>query len=159
MRRFRLDQIITSNSITQINAYLFSSYRWMWYQQRRRRQLGREQWWKRRACSSMQQRRRGCSSKQHACVQQQAAVARGMIVMDGMQPACMQQWAADAVCMQQRAAAAACVRQRVGAAGSTIAMGYSDGSGQLAAQLQWAAMVVAVAVQRMAGRWKNCDEQ
>ncbi len=105
----------------------------------------------------MQQRRRGCSSKQLACVRQQAATAGGMIAMDGMQPACMQLWAADAVCMQQRAAAAACVRQWAGAADSTIAMGYSDGSGQPAAQLRWAA--AAAAAQRTAGRQKKCDEQ
>ncbi len=78
----------------------------------------------------MQQQWRGCSSKQRACVRQQAAAAGGMIAMDGSQPACMRQWAADVVCMQQHAAAAACVPQRAGAAGSTIAMGYSDGSGQ-----------------------------
>jgi hypothetical protein len=60
-------------------------------------------------------------------------------------------------CMRQRAAAAVCVWQRAGAAGSTIAMGYSDGSGQPVAQLRWAAAVVAV--QRTAGRQKNCNEQ
>jgi hypothetical protein len=38
-----------------------------------------------------------------------------------------------------------------------IAMGYSDGSGQPAAQLQWAA--AAAAAQRMAGRRKNRNEQ
>ena len=90
-------------------------------------------------------------------MRQQAAAAGGMIAMDGMQPACMQQWAADAACMRQGAAAAACVRQRVGAAGSTIAMGYSDGSGQPAAQLRWAA--AAAAAQRTAVLWKNRDEQ
>jgi hypothetical protein len=70
----------------------------------------------------MQQQRRGCGSEQPACVRQQAAAAEGKVAMDGMQPACVQQWAADAACMQQRALAAACVQQRVGAAGSTIAM-------------------------------------
>ncbi len=100
-----------------------------------------------------------------AWVRQQAACVcaaaggggRGMIAMDGIQPACMRQWAADATCMQQRAAAAACVQQRVGAAGSMIAMGYSHGSGQPAAQLRWAA--AAAAAQRTAGWRKNCDEQ
>ncbi len=78
------------------------------------------------------------------CVQQQqAAAAGGMIAMDGRQPACMRQWAADAVCVRQCAAAAACVRQQAGAASSTIAMGYSDGSGQPAAQLRWAAAAAA----------------
>ncbi len=91
--------------------------------------------------------------QQCACVRQQAAVAGGMIAMDGMQPACVRQWAADAACMRQRAAAAVCVRQWAGAAGSTIAMGYSDGSGQPAAQLRWAA--AAAAAQRMVGRRKN----
>jgi hypothetical protein len=69
----------------------------------------------------------------------------------------MWQWAADAAYVQQHAVAAACVRQQAGVAGVTIAMGYSDGSGQPAAQLRWAA--VAAVVQRMAGRQKNCDEQ
>ncbi len=128
------DQIITGYSITQINAYLFLSYQWMWQQQRRRRQWRREQWWKRCACSSMQQRRHGCGSEQRACVRQQAAAAGGMIAMDCMQPACMWQWAADGACMQQHAAVAAYVRQRAGVAGSTIAIGYSDGSGQPVAQ-------------------------
>ncbi len=105
----------------------------------------------------MQQPWHGCSSKQHACVRQQAAAAGGMIAMDGMQPARMQKWAADAACMRQCAAAAACVRHRAGAAGSTIAMRYSDGSGQPAAQLQWAAAVAAV--QRTTGRRKNCNKQ
>jgi hypothetical protein len=97
-------------------------------------------------------------------VRQQAAAAEGTIAMDGRQPACVRQQAADAACMRQRAAAAACVQQhalvvvcvqqRAGAAGSTIAMGDSDGSGQPAAQLQWAA---AVAVQRMAGQRQDCN--
>ncbi len=82
----------------------------------------------------------------------------GRHAASGMQPACVRQWAANAACMQQRAAAAVCVQQRAGAAGSTIAMGYSDGSGQPVAQLQWAA-AVAAAAQRMAGRRKNHDEQ
>jgi hypothetical protein len=60
--------------------------------------------------------------------------------------------------MQQRAAAAVYVQQRAGAAGSTIAMGDSDGSSQPAAQLRWAA-VAAAAVQRTAGRRENHDEQ
>jgi hypothetical protein len=90
-------------------------------------------------------------------VRQQGAAAKGMIVMDGRQPACVRQWAADAVCVRQHAAVAACVRQWAGAAGSMIAMGYSDGSGQPAAQLQWAA--AAAAAQRMAGWQKNCNEQ
>jgi hypothetical protein len=58
--------------------------------------------------------------------------------------------------MQQHAVVAACVRQRVEVAGSTIAMGYSDGSGQPSAQLRWAA--VAAAAQRTAGQQKNCNE-
>jgi hypothetical protein len=64
----------------------------------------------------------------------------------------MQQRAAAAACVRQHAAAAACVWQRVGVAGSTIAMEDSDGCGQPAAQLQWAA---AAAAQRMAGRRKD----
>ncbi len=83
----------------------------------------------------MQQRRRGCGSKQRACVRQQAAAAGGMIAMDGMQTACVRQWAADEACMGQHAAAVACVQQRAGAAGSRIAMGYSDGSSQPVEQL------------------------
>ncbi len=83
---------------------------------------------------------------------QQALVAGGMIAMDGRQPACMRQWSTDVACVRQHAAVAACVRQRAGAAGSTIAMGYSDGSDQPAAQLQWAAAVAAA--QRMAG-WRK----
>ncbi len=130
----------------------FLSYQWTWHQQRWKQQWRGEQWWKWCACSSMQQRRRGCGSKQRACVRQQAAADGGMIAMDGRQPACVRQWAADAACMQQHAAAAACVQQRVGAAGSTIEMGYSDGSGQLMAQLRWAAAVAMA--QRTAGRWK-----
>ncbi len=51
--------------------------------------------------------------------------------------ACVRQHAAAAACMRQHAAAATCVRQRAGEAGSTIAMGNSDGSGQSAAQLRW----------------------
>jgi hypothetical protein len=43
-------------------------------------------------------------------------------------------------------------RQWAGAAGSMIAMGYSDDSGQPAAQLQWAA--TAAAAQRTAG-WQK----
>jgi hypothetical protein len=109
-----------------------------------------------RACSSRQQRRRGCGSKQRVCVRQQAAAARGRIAMDSRQPACMRQWAADAVCVGQRAAAAACVRQRAGAAGSMTAMGDSDGIGQPVAQLQLAA---AAAAQRTAGRWQDCNGQ
>ena len=151
------NQIITGNSSTPINAYLFLGYQWMWHQQQRREQWRKEQWWKQRACSSMQQRRRGCSSMQRACVRQQAAAARGMIAMDSRQPACMQQWAVDAVCMQQHAAVAACVRQRARVAGSMIAMGYSDGSGQPVAQLRWAAVVAAA--QKTAGWKKDHDEQ
>ncbi len=52
----------------------------------------------------MQLRWRGCGSKQRALVERQAAVDGGTIAMDGRQPACMRQWAADVVCMQQRAA-------------------------------------------------------
>ncbi len=82
-------------------------------------------------------------------MQQQAAAAGGMITMEGRQPAYVWQWAADVVCMRQCAAVAACVRQQAVAAGSTFAMGYSDGNGQPVAQLQWAA--AAGAAQRMAG--------
>jgi hypothetical protein len=59
-----------------------------------------------------------------------------MTAMDGRQPACVRQRAADAACVRQRAVAAACVHlcavaaacvwQRAGAAGSMIAMGDSD---------------------------------
>ncbi len=52
----------------------------------------------------MQQRRRGCGSKQHALVEPQAAADGGMIAMDGRQPACVRQQAADVACVQQRAA-------------------------------------------------------
>jgi hypothetical protein len=72
-------------------------------------------------------------------VRQKTVAAGGTIAMDSRQPECVRQWAADAACVQQRAAAAACmqqhaavvacVQQQVGAAGSTIAMGDSDGSG------------------------------
>ncbi len=96
-------------------------------------------------CSSTQQQQRGCGSKQHACVRQQAVSAGGTIAMDGRQPACVRQWAADVACMQQRAAGAACVQQRAaaavcvwqqaGAVGSMIAMGHSDGSGKPEAQM------------------------
>jgi hypothetical protein len=96
-------------------------------------------------CSSRQQQRRGCGSEQRACVRQQAVSAGGTITMDGRQPACVRQWAADAACMQQRAAVAACVQQRAaaaacvwqqaGAAGSMIAMGHSDGSSKPEAQM------------------------
>ncbi len=110
-----------------------------------------------------------------ACVQQYAAAVAwvrqraacvcaaaggsswGNDCMDGVQPACVRQWVADAACMRKHAAAAACVWQQAGAAGSTIAMGYSDGSSQLAAQLQWAA--AAAVAQRTVGQRKNCNEQ
>ncbi len=52
----------------------------------------------------MQQWWRGCGSKQHALVEPQAAADGGRIAMDGRQPACMRQWAADGVCVQQHAA-------------------------------------------------------
>ena len=41
--------------------------------------------------------------KQRALVELQAAADRGSIAMDGRQPACVRQWAADVACMQQRA--------------------------------------------------------
>ncbi len=63
-----------------------------------------EQWCKGRACSSMQQWRRECGSKQRALVEPQAAADGDTIAMDGRQPACVQQQAADVVCVQQRAA-------------------------------------------------------
>ncbi len=43
-------------------------------------------------------------SKQHALVEPQAAADGGTIAMDGRQPACMWQRAADVACMQQHAA-------------------------------------------------------
>ncbi len=52
----------------------------------------------------MQQRWRGCGSKQRALVEPQAAADGGTIAMDGRQPACMRQRAADVACMQQHAA-------------------------------------------------------
>jgi hypothetical protein len=52
----------------------------------------------------MQQRRHGCGSEQRALVEPQAEADGGMIAMDGRQPACVRQRAADVVCMQQRAA-------------------------------------------------------
>ncbi len=120
----------------------------------------------RRACSSRQQRGYGCGSKQRACVWQQAVVAGGTIAMDGRQPACVRQRAADALCVRQRAAGAACMRQRAGvaacvqqragAAGSTIAIGDSDGCSQPVARLRWA---VAAAAQRTAGQRQDQNGQ
>ncbi len=52
----------------------------------------------------MQQRRCGCGSKQRACAERQAVVDGGAIAMDGRQPVCVRQQAADAACVQQRAA-------------------------------------------------------
>ncbi len=52
----------------------------------------------------MQQQWRGCSSEQRALVEPQAAADGGMMAMDGRQPVCVQQGAADVVCMQQGAA-------------------------------------------------------
>ncbi len=52
----------------------------------------------------MQQRQHGCGSEQHALVEPQAAADGGTIAMDGRQPACMRQQAADVACMQQRVA-------------------------------------------------------
>ncbi len=52
----------------------------------------------------MQQRRRGCGSEQRALVEPQVVVDGGTIAMEGRQPACVQQQAADVACMQQRAA-------------------------------------------------------
>ncbi len=87
------------------------------------------------------------------CVQQYAAAAAWMLQRaacecvaaggggqgndrkDGRQPACVRQWAASEACVRQCAAASVCVQQRAGAAGSTIAMGDSNGSGQPAAEL------------------------
>ena len=56
------------------------------------------------ACSSMQQWRRRCGSEKRALVEPQAAADGGTIAMDGRQPACMRQRAADVACMQQCAA-------------------------------------------------------
>ncbi len=56
-----------------------------------------------RACSSMQQRQCGCSSEQRALVEPQAAADGGTIAMDGRQPACVRQQAADVACVQQHA--------------------------------------------------------
>ena len=77
---------------------------------------------------------------------------------DSRQPVCMRQWSANEACMRQRAVASVCVRQQAGVAGSTIAMGDSNGSGQPATQLRWAAVAVAAAAKRTVGRWKNCNE-
>jgi hypothetical protein len=52
----------------------------------------------------MQQRWRGCDSEQCALAGPQAVADGGRIAMDGRQPACMWQRAADVACMQQRAA-------------------------------------------------------
>ncbi len=52
----------------------------------------------------MQQRQRGCGSMQREFVEPQVAADKGMIAIDGRQPACVRQWAADVVCMQQCAA-------------------------------------------------------
>jgi hypothetical protein len=67
---------------------------------------------------------------QGACMQQYAAAVAWVrpIAIDGRQPACVWQQAADGACVQQCAAAMACVWQRGGAASSTIAMEDSDGS-------------------------------
>ncbi len=113
-----------------------------------------------------------------ACVQQYAAAAawvlkravcvcvaagsssQGNDRKDGRQPACMRQWVANEACMQQHAAASACFWQWAGAAGSTIAMGDSNGSGQPVAQLRWAAAAAAAAAaKRTAAQRKNCNEQ
>ncbi len=51
----------------------------------------------------MQQRRRGCGSKQRALVEPQVVADGGTITMDGRQPACVRQRAADVACVQQRA--------------------------------------------------------
>ncbi len=88
----------------------------------------------------------GGSGQGNDCNGQQAASVRVAV-----------QWAADAACVGQRAVVAACVQQQAGVAGSTFAMGYSDGSGQPAAQLQWAA--AAAVAQRTVGRQKNCVDQ
>ncbi len=111
------------------------------------------------------------------CMQQYAAVAAWVLQQavcvcaaagsggqgsdreDSRQPACMRQWAANEACVQQRAAVSACVRQQAGAAGSMITMGDSNGSGQPAAQFQWAAAAAGAAAKRTAGRQKNCNEQ
>ncbi len=52
----------------------------------------------------MQQQWRGCGSEERALVEPQVAADGGMIVMDGRQPVCMRQRAADVACVQQRAA-------------------------------------------------------
>ncbi len=52
----------------------------------------------------MRQWQRGCGSEQRELVEPQAVADRGTIAMDGRQPACVRQWAADVACMQQRAA-------------------------------------------------------
>ncbi len=82
----------------------------------------------------MQQRRHGCGSKQRALVEPQAVADGGTIAMDGRQPACMRQRAADVACVQQHAADVACVQQRAAAA---------SGWEQPAAQLQWETVMVA----------------
>ncbi len=52
----------------------------------------------------MQQRQRGCGSEQRALEDMQAAADRGTIAMDGRQPACVRQQAADVACVKQHAA-------------------------------------------------------
>ncbi len=112
----------------------------------------------------------GAAVVEAACMQQYAAAAVWMLQRAacvcaaaggggqgndckiGRQTACMRQWAADLACVWQRAAASACVRQRAGAAGITIAMGDSNGSGQPAAQLKWAAAAALVAKRRDSGK-------
>ncbi len=86
----------------------------------------------------MQQRRRGCGSEQRALVEPQAAADGGTIAMDGRQPACVRQRAADAACVQQRAA-----ERRV--CNSVQWQRHVCGSGwkQPAARLQWKTVMAA----------------
>ncbi len=86
----------------------------------------------------MQQRRRGCGSKQRACVEPQAAVDGGTIAMDGRQPACMRQWAADTACVKQRAAER-CVCDSVQRRRLVCGSGWE----QPAARLQWKTVMMA----------------
>jgi hypothetical protein len=52
----------------------------------------------------MQQRRCGCGSEQHELVELQVVADGGTIAMNGRQPACVRQRAADVACVQQHAA-------------------------------------------------------
>jgi hypothetical protein len=86
----------------------------------------------------MRQQWCGCGSKQHVLVEPQAAADRGTIAMDGRQPACVWQWAADAACVQQRA-----VEWRVCNSVQRQRCVCGRGLEQPAAQLQWKTVMAA----------------